>query len=439
MAVIELGELRWQPDLQVYRPARSPVRALTLVAALILLCLLSAAAPTPRPLPEVTVPAGLGANLFTGSGRLVVADPAPVRPGGQGPQLTAYRLRDGLPLWRAAVPAALDGPASFVAGIDDVVLLTGGGSEFAGPGRETVAVSGSTGRQLWRLAARFYGITAGGDVLLWAQEDGSAAAGGLAGSVRAVDPTTGQPRWSYPVTAGVAWAYRLVGDRVNQIVVRLPARLELRDAATGSVLRATDLPAAAYGPVPEGWRYPQVVGDLVALSDAAGGIVTYGVDRLDRRWRVNLDDGTWLEDCGPVVCVSARAQVRALDPLTGRVRWIGAAGWGAAGSFGERLLIRRWDGQPSTTALLAVLDAGTGRMIGVLGQWEVAGRSPDGGRLIGLRYGQDGAWVAELDPVTAAAVVLTRLREVSRDCQIDSGVLVCRRFDGSIGMWRLPA
>jgi hypothetical protein len=64
---------------------------------------------------------------------------------------------------------------------------------------------------------------------------------------------------------------------------------------------------------------------------------------------------------------------------------------------------------------------------------------PPGGLLIGMRAGRDGwAWIAELHPATRTARVLGVLRDVSGDCAAGPSLIMCRRLDGSVGVWRIP-
>ena len=59
--------------------------------------------------------------------------------------------------------------------------------------------------------------------------------------------------------------------------------------------------------------------------------------------------------------------------------------------------------------------------------------------MIGVRQhpGDDVVWFASLNPATLAVRVLGSAERVSGDCQITPNLLICRRLDASVGIWKL--
>jgi hypothetical protein len=440
MAVIELGESRGEVRRDLLSPVARPAARWWRGAAVLALLLgtVAAATPVPRPLPEATITAQTGAELVLAGGRLLVTEPAQDS-AHEAPGLSAYRLPDAAPLWRVTLSRPLQGPVQLVTATGDTVLVTGNPLGDAPPRSETVALSAATGAELWRLDGQFAGLTVTGDVLLstglaYGPDDGQPV------SLRLVDAATGTDRWSYRIAPGVAWSLAGPDGRVTALVVRLPSgRVERRAIDTGAVVQAADLPRPG-GNAPQAWRYPEVVGDLLLLPDQRGALTAYGLDRLDPRWTVDgqldADAGVW--DCETVLCVSARqGGIRALDRQTGRTLW-NVPDWHLRWLADGFLIVSPEIARSADGGRLATLDLASGRILGDLTGWDLLQSSHDHTRLLGVRYGPDGAWLAELDQATGSARTISLLRDVSRNCQAGSRVIVCRRYDGSIGVWRLP-
>ena len=453
MPTIELGELRGEAPSRPRPPARTlaSARWLRIAGVLaLLLATMAAGRPWPRSLPEVDVPARLGALVFTEGGRLFIADPVRTgQPGQPGQQLAAFRLPGGEPLWR--VPLPMSESVGFSALVGDTLVLSGASGPRGawGPpgGRQgrVVAVDASTGATLWNRAGALEATSTAGDLILWgAQVDWAPPAGtevGMEirpGTLQAVDSESGEVRWSMPAPAGARRSYpESAADGVPIVVVSLPAgRVELRDLATGAVLRATQLPPLGTGSDVR-WS-GEVVGDLFLVRERRS-VTAYGLDRLDLRWSVAADLD---REFGPVACgdglcsYGLQGGVRFWDLGTGRTRWADPR-WRQVWQAGGYVVAARWVGA-SRTGPLTVLDPDTGRTLGELGAWQVPSPRPRGSRLTGVRVGPDGrAWVADLDVATRTVRVLGVLHDVSGDCGLGGETLYCRRLDGSIGMWRL--
>ncbi|WP_089153832.1 outer membrane protein assembly factor BamB family protein [Micromonospora sp. NBS 11-29] len=423
-AVIDLGEMRHggDGDEPLPAPPRPPGRIARVVAlgCLVLLAVTGASAPDRRPVP-VRVPAPQGAAFVVLADRLMVAD-GPGTVGRGGRVVAGHRLPDGEPLWRFTLPAG-----DHVLGLDIAaggLLVT---SSPAGAG-DTIStlLDPDTGASRWRRPGYPVATAAGGLLL-----ESPRAAG--AGSVLAVDPGTGAVRWTLPIPAqGVA--YRTDGHGVTQLVLVSPdGRVSVHDAATGALTHAGRVPAAPDG---VSYRYAQVVANLLLVDGAPGTVTAYGLDRLDARWTVPVQEraGLWFTDCAGMICL--RDQVggaRTLDPATGRPawadeRWLGTApvdGRLLAATPGTGLELNRW-----------VLEPTTGRVLGRLGRWRLTGAVREPGALLGLRHlTGDRTLVGALD----VPAVEARARAVlpgSWDACVDSGtVLVCLRPAGGLTIW----
>ncbi|HEY0700769.1 MAG TPA: PQQ-binding-like beta-propeller repeat protein, partial [Micromonospora sp.] len=408
----------------------------------LLLATLVAADPVPVPVPQVRVPARLGALTATDTERLYVIDPGPA-PGVTDSTVAAYRLPAGAPLWRIRLP--MRGQVGSAVVVGGTLVLAGAWVSALPP--EAVGLDVRTGAVSWRGTVRFVQATADDNLLLWEEWDRSAP--GQAGperpdppvTVRSVDARSGRARWSVSLPEGTRRAYRYVGDRVASVVVGTAAgRIEVLDVRTGRVVGTLDLPAT--GPEPDRAGFFDVVDDLLVVHDGARSVTAYGLDDLRRRWSSSAD-ARWGSPlpvpCGPVLCRFGHSGgIRALDPATGRVRWSDPR-WAVASPVDGYLVAS--GPYPLGSGSLVVLDPADGRVRGELGRWDLAGPLGGHGPLIGVRADPAArrALIAELDPVTVEVRVLGTLPDASSSCEARTGLVVCRRLDGAIGVWRLPA
>lgn len=457
MAEIELGVLPSESSIEDQPLARSWIAARWVRLGAVLVVLLgtmAAAGAAPAPLAAATIAARLGATVVTGLDRLFVVDPVDTTAEPRQ-QLAAFRLPDGAPLWRVRMPVL--GPLGGSALVGHTLVLTSDWGSVAP--RQTVAVDAVTGAVAWRRTASLDTVTASGDMLLWTPELPDNLPGVNetgpdylpAGTLQAVAPGSGQARWSASLPAGTMRTY---GEPANPIpaeqsaphrpglmVTRLPSGLtEVRDLASGAVVvRSADLtPVDPDG----GGRWPlRVFDDLLLARDSQRSVGGYGLDRLDQRWTIEweVDQDLWPMPCGDALCLfRPQGGVRMLELTTGRVRWEDPR-WVSLLPVGA-YLVTNGVSQSSAVAELIVLDPATGRRLGGLGSWNVIGFAGGGTRLTGVRFGPDGrTLVAELDPALRSARVLAVVSDVSGDCQSGAGLLICRRLNGEIGVWRLPA
>jgi hypothetical protein len=175
------------------------------------------------------------------------------------------------------------------------------------------------------------------------------------------------------------------------------------------------------------------------LVGTPGGTVAYALPDLAERWRSRADlAGRWVQDgCAEICSLSWQGGLRVLDRETGQERWSDER-WNYADQVG-RWLLTTDNRRPERLPGVSVVDPGTGRVHGDFGSWHPIGADLPDGTVHGIREvpGADIVWYARLDPATLAVRVLGRADRVSGDCQATADVLVCRRIDATVGVWRL--
>ncbi|RLP85091.1 hypothetical protein EAD89_25010 [Micromonospora sp. BL4] len=422
--VIDLGELRHEPEpARLPRPSRANGRPLRCALVLLLALVTLAAAGPPTRRAVVTLPARLGADVMVAGDLFLVIDP--ITPQTPQRRLAAFRLPGGEPVWQAPLPA--QGRYWGVTPLAGMLLVTGYEMDSEGRGTLTVALDRATGAYRWQQPGRASEL-ADGNLLLYSGGEDEPV------SMRAVDPCCGTVRWQLTGTRGEV-NYRDSGHGVDRVVFsRANGPIEVRDATTGAVLARTD-------GRPTGGAYTtvQLIDDLVLTVGGAPSMVTaYGLDRLEQRWRTPADEALYPVDCGPVICLQTQSRgIRAVDRTTGQQVW-SSDRWGWVWPHAGELVATMLSSAGPGSEQLVVLDPWTGRVLADLDRWELAGSDP-GAPMIGLRRHPDGGLlVAELDVHAGTARVLDVLPDASGLCQASVDRLLCRRLDGSYGLWQLP-
>jgi outer membrane protein assembly factor BamB len=302
-----------------------------------------------------------------------------------------------------------------------------------------VALDAATGAVRWRRPGGLTGVTTRGDVLLWDAVLDDALRPTAPGTLRSVIPASGEQRWEYRLTERVEPTYHAWPD-IDFAAVRLTSgRVQLIDMATGQVFRSRDLPPPEPVTVGDSRYSINFYGDLMFVSSADLSTATaYGIDDLEPRWTVRLAPQEYGQDCGGYPCFlnPANSRLRVFDPQTGQVRWSDDRWVGVQAVRGRLLGVEAPENAP-----IGVLDPATGRVIGELHAWDLPypGPSSDDDPLLGVHHDPSGrAWLAEIDLTKPAVHVLAVFDKVSGDCSVYAITVVCRRLDGSIGVWRRP-
>jgi hypothetical protein len=438
--LIDLGELphgdKQGVRVTAIRPPR-PFRSVLGVVSVLMVGLLFGAGHQRAPEPPKIVPARLGDNMYVSGDRLFVVSAGSALPASpvQNKIISTYALPAGnlLSLTQVAVPGAIFD----VTQVGPTVLVS---FQTDTEGAEaTVALTAGTNHALWRLPSRMFGVSPATGMVMLRENSPDFA------DVRwyGVDLTSGTIRWTLiqPVRGYVTGAdYRDGFPR--RLVLANDGAFEVHDAQTGVVTARGTYPAPAAGSNPQ--LNVWTVGDLVLVGDGTAGTIAYGLADLKERWRNTVDlSQYWIQtDCGPIICAFRQQRgMLALDPAAGRVLW-SADRWSYADLAGPYLLAAEIDGDgdgADADPKLSVLDPATGGVRGDFGAWRTVGVPRPDGTVIGLRAETtlDVVWYARLDPADHGARMLGSAEQVSGDCQTTPAVLVCRRVDASVGIWRL--
>jgi hypothetical protein len=413
--VIDLGMPRDEPELPPRPWSLRSRRALgTVVAVAGLLGASSATAPVRPDLVSVTIQATAADDYLVDGDALYLLRPSRgvIRAGLR--TITRYRLPDATePEWEAALYTA--GPVRGAYLVDGMILATAD----AGPGIQTIAIRPETGQEVWRRSGWLHRTTAGQGLL----QDFSR---GLRQQLLSVELATGAVRWSKSFAADDP--VLVDGDR---FVRWTPAgTAQVYEADAGAVL------ATAHFQLDREVN-AQIVSDLLLVPEKVAGravLTAYGLDRLDRRWRADIDLRAEYVggDCGDALCLGSPDDggLRLVDLATGRTRW-SVAGWGYAYRVGPYLLA--YGRSATTNPRAGLLDPASGHVVGDLGDWNASAPAP-GGQMLGIRENGPRAVVARLDPAAVEAKVLGVLAGVFQ-CHPSPLAVVCRRAGGSIGVW----
>lgn len=445
-AVIDLGEVpSGEPgETEPVRPRGSlPYHwVLTPLAIALTVVLGGGAPPPPRPPAPLTLDVTLRDSVRVADGRVHVIGPGEKADGQPKSRrllrypISAYALPDLTPLntWTTVV----DGDISFVgAGLEDILIYSYQGN-FAG-GSAVAAVRPGSAEPVWTRPAFLFGISADRTTLL-AFENGDEDL--YQQDWRGVDTRTGEIRWTVPQPEGGHLTLRGAGDDgaypSRIYTLRPDGLIESWDTVDGTLAGSvrTTVPVDQYTHF---WS----AGGLLMAGHPSTGTIAYSDDDLRERWRraaPGLEENTFPYACGVVICLTGQpGDLTAIDPATGRELWHLSQPrlWeGATHPAGDRLVVGTND---LTEPQLSVLDARTGRVVVEAGHWRSGGTGPEPGTVwvyrikvpgYQLRYGI-------LDLTTGKVRVLGTADRIAGDCRFESGVLICRRLDSSVGVWRL--
>ena len=432
--LIDLGE-DWSAagDTQA-RSSRRSARGRLLAPFVVVVLLLAGGSVVPRPpfVPLLTIAIqGVTVTEMGGGGVFVGAQ-------GVGPGIVArYALDSGGQAWLVAVPDTPDG-LLYLAG--PAVLVVHTYDMQGGPTGFTV-LDAATGDQLWNSSGGTVlgPIAAGNDDALVTAPD---AAGSM--QVRYTSMRTGRAIWSrsVPALTQTVATDGQTGDATGWVLATPDGTVTLLARQTGAVLATRKierlLPAGSTSFEPENGGFVTVLDGLLLvmrqLSGVRATLTSYGLPDLTPRWsQTGLTPGG-PDNCGPVLCVQSFSEsVVGLDPRTGSIRWR-AQGWQTAQNLGGGRLLAFRAGTSQNTG---VLDAGTGRLLGTLGDWTPlpgAGaklvRTPD-------RSDYRSTWFGVLDADRALVQPLAKLPGLSSlGCYPYDDLLACRTLDARLQVWR---
>ncbi|WP_430788269.1 PQQ-binding-like beta-propeller repeat protein [Actinoplanes sp. G11-F43] len=373
--VIELGDLSDGPANDPERPAEfrhGTVRRLVL-AGLAVLCVVALGASARPGRPQIRE---LWSMPFAQSDMAsVVGDRVLLhRVFDERAELSVHDAATGTLHWNRQVGEELGGlETSKAAGVTLVpgdqrtalVDFPEGGQGLTRFGGTMTAVDTATGATLWQHPGGF-SLASGPDTVLLA-EIGESSSPERIRMVRAREGTVVWER-AVPSGAGTNTQVQFEGTRPARVVVATgTGDITLLDFDTGTLLLERTLPWVEGSPeTGDGSSLSTTSGLLLEIrnSGAAGGTGTataYRIDTLERLWSLDAAGYVWVQDCGPLVCLTSESGYQTVDPWTGKPRW-GSDGQPAHGMLpGDDVLLDSSRLRDSSTVLR---EAATGQVRG---------------------------------------------------------------------------
>jgi outer membrane protein assembly factor BamB len=424
--VIDLGTERGEPD-SYESPSRSTLPGwfpAAVLAVLVLFGTTASAAPVASPLTRVfSLQVGpADAYALTGSGQLLAQTFG---------TLTSYDLGTGRMGWQAGQST----PAYRLRLSEGLVLMRPWSTRSDDPG--TTAISVATGAAQWERPGNVINL-AGSSALLAVEAVRSLGGAGrrVQGPIDALDPLTGQTRWTVQVpSTAVLLGVPGPGDSgTRMLLVHDDRSLALHDLETGRLLRTGKVPPADYNP-----NNPAVVDGVILLrhpGERSVEISAYDPVTLKQIWTEPADGAYDIKACGMLACLTGFDGTRALDPVTGDLRW-SRPEWQNVEQRGTMFLAY---GGADTSTPIGIVDPGTGRLRVDLTGWRPVGGDGGGDHLLVTRAVEAGArtMVAVARPGETRPRLLADLPAGTGDCQAVPGRLVCRSMYGELVVWAYP-
>jgi outer membrane protein assembly factor BamB len=377
------------------------------------------------------------------------------------PALTAFDWSSGRPRWTRSLTGPVGGQAYLAA--DRAYVRHRPCTATVGWSLERL--DPATGEQQWSRAGAPIAVVAGppgGAPGLLTVDDRSALcppvtpgrnAAATPVHLAGLDAESGDIRWAFDVPG----AARIVAPDVPGspwfAVWFQGGRTEVRNAATGAVTAAADLPELADTP-PTSVR---IVGGLLMIVAvrAAGALITaYRSDDLHYQWHILFSSaeqapiaevafGPVVVACGPMICVPNWRDLAVLDPLTGAEAWRRPLQLDAAG---PGVLVAR-DREDFTR--VRIVDWSTGADRADLVGWAVVPTASDGtddddigfapaGSALVQRPDGEGSRLARIDLRTGVITPLGRVSPIPARCAVRHRRLACMAGGDAVRLWRLP-
>lgn len=412
------------------------------VLALVLAVTGGSAAQNPRLTEIFTVPMGiLGSFTINGDTLYVLAV------GPTDTTLTAYRMRDGLPLWTTKVgpvPAVGEHAGLERAG-DGLMVVTG---EDASLLSQATVYDPATGRLLWTAPGGPIAPPQAGRVLLSRALVTNCADPpcdrldfypATPYELTARNPRTGEAFWSLQLAPEEN--ARLTIDARRLATIDTSHHLVIRDLATGAVTATHQLPpdASQWSPVlADDLVLVQKLTDIsmVRFGQRVGVLMTaYDARTLAPRWTFpESPEFAAFVRCGPLLCASTMDGTWAIDRANGEIRWSDAS-WAGISELTDEYLLA----YPVTDRRAWVIEARTGRKLFSTGRWSAEGRAG----LVMVQWHEDRtrAWFGVLRIDLGGVQPLTVVSGIRRPCApalaAKAGWLACQTTDDRVRVWRL--
>ncbi|MET0422273.1 MAG: PQQ-binding-like beta-propeller repeat protein [Actinoplanes sp.] len=424
--VIDLGTERGEPD-SYGSPQRSTVPGwfpAAVLAVLVLFCATASAAPVESPLTRVfSLQVGpADAYALTTGGQLLAQTFG---------TLTSYDLSTGRMSWQAGQST----PAYRLRLSEGLVLMRPWSTRPEDPG--TTAISVANGAAQWERSGNVINV-AGSSALLAVEAVRSLGGAGrrVQGPIDAIDPLTGQTRWTVRVpSTAVLLGVPGPGDSgTRMLLVHDDRTLALHDLDTGRLLGTGKVPPADYNP-----NNPAVADGVILLrhpGERSVEISAYDPVTLKQMWTEPAGGTYDIKACGLLACLTGSDGTRALDPTTGDLRW-SRPEWHNVEQRGAMFLAY---GGADTSSPLGIVDPDTGRLRVDLTGWRPVGGDGSGDHLLVTRAVEAGArtMVAVARPGEGRPRLLADLPAGTGDCQAVPGRLVCRSMYGELVVWAYP-
>jgi outer membrane protein assembly factor BamB len=430
--LIDLGEVPGGEPEPALPRGPLPYRWILGILTVVLTVVLGGGGPPPEPPPEpVVVPLTINDGIRLDGDRLYVIEQAdPIGSVVRDHTIRAYGL-PGVNLLNT-YRVKVRGDIHQISDIGDGLLMVSYSDVQSGaPG--TMVTRPGEEAPVWERPVAFYGLSPDRSLFL-----GYEGPGGRRSVWYGFDPRTGAVRWSMepPVSSLLAvpletsWS----GFSERLYLLRTDGLLEALSTRTGAVTRSVRLAA----PVRDHTVF-WASGGLLLVGRGPDETTAYDQETLAEKWRrpgsVMPDDG-YPQDCRPTICIARYGGgLQAVDPATGQRLW-SAGRYDASEVIDGNVLVAQ---SSQAEPVLAVLDPVTGAVAARITGWVSGGPGPEPGTAWVYRLDQPGYHLqfGVLDLGDRKVRVLGRAERIAGNCQFTTTVLVCRRLDSSIAVWRL--